>query len=171
MHYGKSHKRVKGFYVLVSPPLLCLNAPPCENNPHSNVCSLLKHHQMSVNDSEVQPSVSVKTRHPSLSTDRDWKLNSSKSRKPLIRQRSHDEPSDGRHSVTTFIHIVAEGWHHAATEVTPQVFKDACAVFLPPPIAFISSPAALVCIHHLRLFICAVSLLITSFFHLLSNDL
>lgn len=116
--------------------MLCLNAPPVhlvhENNPHSNVCSALKHHQMSATDLEVQPSVSVKARHPSLSADRGWKLNSSKSRKPLIRQRSHDDPSDARHSVTTFIHIIAEGWHHAATEVTPQVFKDACAVSPPP---------------------------------------
>lgn len=76
--------------------------------------------------------------------------------------------SDVSHSVTTFIHIIAERWRHAATEVTPQVFKDASP---PSLVSFISSPAALVCIHHLRLFSCAVSLLITPFFHLLSNNL
>lgn len=76
--------------------------------------------------------------------------------------------SDVSHYVTTFIHIIAERWRHAATEVTPQVFKDASP---PSLVSFISSPAALVCIHHLRLFICAVSLLITPFFHLLSNNL
>lgn len=33
------------------------------------------------------------------------------------------------YSVTTFLPIIAERWRHAATEVTPQVFKDAS---LPP---------------------------------------
>lgn len=79
--------------------------------------------------------------------------------------------SDVSHSVTTLIPIIAERWRHAATGVTPQVFKDASPPPHSPLISFISSPAALVCIHHLRLFIGAVSLLITPFFHLLSNDL
>lgn len=39
--------------------------------------------------------------------------------------------SDGSRPVATLIHIIAERWCHAATEVKPQVFKDA-----PPPRSF-----------------------------------
>lgn len=71
------------------------------------------------------------------------------------------------------IHIIAERWRHAPTKVTPQVLKSSIAVFFPSPscLSFISSPPVLVCIHLPCLFICTVSLLITSSFHLLSNDL
>lgn len=70
------------------------------------------------------------------------------------------------------IHIIAERWHHAPTKVTPQVLKSSIAVFFSAScLSFISSPPLLVCIHIPYLFISTVSLLITSFFHLLSNDL
>lgn len=76
---------------------------------------------------------------------------------------------------TVSIHIIAERWRHAPAEVTPQVLKSSLPVFFFLPLSsclsFISSPPVLVCIHLPCLFICTISLLITSFFHLLSNDL
>lgn len=42
--------------------------------------------------------------------------------------------SDVSHSVKTFIPFIAERWRHAATGVTPQVFKDA-----PHPCSFLLS--------------------------------
>lgn len=72
-----------------------------------------------------------------------------------------------------FIHIIAEQWRHAPTKVTPQVLKSSTAVFFfsSSSLSFISSPPLVVGILLPRLFIYTVSLLITSFFHLLSNDL
>lgn len=71
-----------------------------------------------------------------------------------------------------FSRMIAEWWHHALTKVTPQVLKSSTCVFsFPPCLSFISSPPLLICIHPPRLFICTISLLITCFFHLLSNDL
>ena len=55
-------------------------------------------------------------------------------------------------------------WHHRYLSF-PLLF------FSPPCLSFISSPPLFICIHLFWLIICAVSLLITSFFHLLSNDL
>lgn len=67
-------------------------------------------------------------------------------------------------------HIIAERWRHARTKVTPQVLKSSIAA-PPSRLSFISSSLLLACIHLPRLFICAVSLLITYFFDLPSNDL
>ncbi len=56
--------------------------------------------------------------------------------------------------------MLQQRWHHRYS----LFFSSSC-------LSFISSPSVLVCIHLRCLFICTVSLLITSFFHLLSNDL